>query len=134
MGHPCSRCAQSSLKYRRLLGSKKYSYCIRRGYSCDIYEVSEQEITKLSRENDRLDTEIRRSEEEEDATRACRKRFQRLRDILKQKESEIIRRNLNNIEDFKRIEEEERNATGLSEVPFDPIIALEQFSSEILKL
>ena len=75
ISHPCSRCAQSSLEYRHLLGSKKYSYYIRRGYSCDIYEVSEQEITKLSRESDCLDTEIRRSEEEEDAARVRRKRF-----------------------------------------------------------
>ena len=75
MGHLCSRCAQSSLEYRRLLGLKKYSYCIRRGCSYDIYEVSKQEITKLSRESDRLDIEIRRSKEEEDATRARRKRF-----------------------------------------------------------
>ena len=83
MGYPCSRCAQSSLECRRLLGSKKYGYCTRRGYSCDIYEVSNQEITKLSRGSDRLDTEIRRSEEEEDAARIRRKRFQRLRDVLK---------------------------------------------------
>ena len=75
MGHPYSRCAQSSLECRRLLGSKKYSYYTRKGCSCDIYEVSNQEITKLSRESDRLDTEIRRFEEEEDAARARRKRF-----------------------------------------------------------
>ena len=75
MGHPYSRYAQSSLKCRRLLGSKKYSYCTRRGCSCDIYEVSNQEITKLSRESDRLDAEIRRSKEEEDAARIRRKRF-----------------------------------------------------------
>ena len=83
MGHPYSRYTQSLLKYRRLLGLKKYNYCIRRGYSCDVYEVSEQEITKLSRESNRLDIEIRRSEEEEDVARVRRKRFQRLRDVLK---------------------------------------------------
>ena len=43
----------------------------------------------------------------------------------------MIRRGLNNIEDLERIEEEERSAAGLSEIPFDPIIALEQFSADI---
>ena len=43
----------------------------------------------------------------------------------------MIRRGLNNIEDLKRIEEEERSAAGLSEVPFDPVTALEQFSADI---
>ena len=43
----------------------------------------------------------------------------------------MIRRGLNNIEDLKRIEEEERNIIGSSEVPFDPVTALEQFSSEV---
>ena len=45
----------------------------------------------------------------------------------------MIRRGLNNIEDLERIEEEERNAAGSPEVPFDPITALEQFFSEVLK-
>ena len=43
----------------------------------------------------------------------------------------MIRYGLDNIEELKRIEEEERNATGSSEVPFDPIIVFEQFSSEV---
>ena len=43
----------------------------------------------------------------------------------------MIRRNLDNIEELKRIEEEERKAAGSSEVPFDPITVLEQFSSEV---
>ena len=43
----------------------------------------------------------------------------------------MIRRGLNNIKDLERIKEEERNAAELSEIPFDPITALEQFSSEV---
>ena len=43
----------------------------------------------------------------------------------------MIRRKLDNIEELKRIEEEERNAIGSSEVPFNPIIIFEQFSSEV---
>ena len=60
-------------------------------------------------------------------------RFRRLREVLKERKLEIIRRKLNNIEELERIEEEERNATGSSEVPFNPITIFEQFSSEILE-
>ena len=59
------------------------------------------------------------------------KRFKRLRKVLKGRELEIIRRRLDNIEELKHIKEKERNAAGSSEVPFDPIIILEQFSSEV---
>ena len=58
-------------------------------------------------------------------------RFRRLREILKEHKLEIIRRKLNNIEELEHIKEEERNATGSSEVPFNFIIILEQFFSEV---
>ena len=43
----------------------------------------------------------------------------------------MIRRGLDNIEELERIEKEERDAAGSSEVPFNLIITLEQFSSEV---
>ena len=43
----------------------------------------------------------------------------------------MIRRELDNIEELERVEKKERNAAGSSEIPFDPITALEQFSSEV---
>ena len=52
-------------------------------------------------------------------------RFKRLRKVLKERKLKIIPRGLNNIEELERIEKEERNATGSSEILFDPIIALE---------
>ena len=52
-------------------------------------------------------------------------RFKRFYKILKERKLEIIRRRLDNIEELKRIEEEERNAAGSSEVPFDLIIIFE---------
>ena len=58
-------------------------------------------------------------------------RFKRLRKVLKERKLEIIRRGLNNIKELERIKKEERNAAGSSEIPFDPITALEQFSSEV---
>ena len=58
-------------------------------------------------------------------------RFRRLRKVLKERELEIIRRRLDNIEELERIKEEKRNAANSSEVPFNPITALEQFSSEV---
>ena len=58
-------------------------------------------------------------------------RFKRLRKVFKERKLEIIRRGLNNIKELERIEKEERNAAGSFEVPFDLIITLEQFSSEV---
>ena len=62
------------------------------------------------------------------------KRFKRLRKIFKERKLEIIRCGLDNIEELEHIKKEERNATGSSEIPFNPIITLEQFSSEIPEL
>ena len=58
-------------------------------------------------------------------------RFKRLRKVLKERKLEMIRRRLDNIKKLERIEEEERNAAGSSEVPFNPITIFEQFSSEV---
>ena len=58
-------------------------------------------------------------------------RFKRLRKVLKERKLEMIRRRLDNIKKLERIEEEERNAAGSSEVPFNLIIIFEQFSSEV---
>ena len=52
-------------------------------------------------------------------------RFKRLRKVLKKRKLEIIRRGLDNIEELERIEKEERNAAGSSEVPFNLITMLE---------
>ena len=57
-------------------------------------------------------------------------RFERLREALSKRKEDLIRRNLNNIEELERLEDEERAARGSSEVPFNPIITLKQFSSE----
>ena len=43
----------------------------------------------------------------------------------------MIRYRLNNIEELERIKKEKHNITGSSEVPFNLITALEQFSSEV---
>ena len=42
----------------------------------------------------------------------------------------MVRRGIKNIEELERIEDEEHIARGSSKVPFDLVIALEQFSSE----
>ena len=57
-------------------------------------------------------------------------RFERLREALSKREEDLIRRSLDNIEELERLKDEERAARGSSEVPFDPITTLEQFSSE----
>ena len=78
-----------------------------------------------------MDSEIQKSFKAIREAIARIKRFRRLRKVLKERELKMIRRRLDNIEELERIKEEERSATGSSEVPFNPIIILEQFSSEV---
>ena len=52
-------------------------------------------------------------------------RFERLREALSKREEDLIRRSLDNIEELERFEDEERTIRGSSEIPFNPIIALE---------
>ena len=131
MVYPCSRCDEKSFEYRYILGKKKYSNYIRRGYICNIYNIIASEVKRISKEGDRLDSEIQKSFKviREAITRI--ERFKRLRKVLKEYKLEIIRRGLNNIEELERVKKEERNAAGSSEVPFNLITALEQFSSEV---
>ena len=135
MVQPCSRCAQSKLECRLLLGSKKCGNCTRRGLKCNARDVSDSDFAKLDREASRLDSEIRRSREDMESAMARWKRFERLREALKEKEMEMVRRGLDNIEELERIEEEERmekqQSPPPSSVPPDPITMLEDFSSEI---
>ena len=126
-----SRYNKNSFEYRRILGKKKYSNCIRRGYIYNIYNVIASEIKRILKEGDRLDSEIQKSFNAMREAIARMERFKRLRKVLKERKLKIIRRGLNNIEELERIEKEKRNAAGSSEVPFNLIIALEQFSSEV---
>ena len=129
--YPYSRYDKKSLECRRILGKKKYSNYIRRGYICNIYDITASEVKRISKEGNRLDSEIQKSFEAMRKAIARMERFKRLRKILKERKLEMIRRGLDNIEELERIEKEERDAGGSSEIPFDPITALEQFSSEV---
>ena len=131
MVYPCSRCDEKSLEYRRILGKKKYSNYTRRGCTYNVYDMTASEVKRILKEGNRLDSEIQKSFEAIREAIARMERFKRLREVLKERELEIIRRKLDNIEELERIEEEERNAAGSSEVPFDLIIVFEQFSSEV---
>ena len=129
--YPYSRCDKKSLEYRYILGKKKYSNYIRRGYTCNIYNMIASEVKRILKEGDRLDSEIQKSFKVMRETIARIKRFKRLRKVLKERKLEIIRRKLNNIEELERVKQEKRNIAGSSEIPFNPIITLEQFFSEV---
>ena len=129
--YPCSRCDKKSFEYRRVLGKKKYSNYIRRGYFCNVYDITASEVKRILKEGNRLNSEIQKSFETIREAIARIKRFRRLRKVLKKRELETVRRRLDNIEELERIEEEERNVISSSEIPFDLIIILEQFSSEV---
>ena len=129
--YPYSRYNEKSLECRRILGKKKYSNCTRKGCTCNVYDIITSEVERISKEGNRLDSEIQKSFEIMREAIARIERFKRLRNILKERKLEIIRRGLDNIEELERIEKEERDAAGSSEVPFDFIITFEQFSSEV---
>ena len=129
--YPYSRYDKKSLEYRHILGKKKYSNYTRRGYVCNIYDITASEVKRISKEGNRLDSEIQKSFKAMREAIARIERFKRLRKVFKERKLEIIRRKLDNIEELERIEKEKRNAAGSSEVPFDPITILEQFSSEV---
>ena len=135
MVRPCSRCRQSSSECRLLMGSSKCGNCTRRGLKCDVRDVSTEDFAKVDKEAARLDAEVERMEEEEELLRARLKRFKRLRKALHEKELEMVRRGLDNIEELERIEDEERvaaqNAQWPSSIPPDPITMLEDFSAEM---
>ena len=126
-----SRCDENSLECYRILGKKKYSNYTRRGCVCNVYDMTASEVERISKEGDRLDSEIQKSFKAIREAIARIERFKRLRKVLKERKLEIIRRRLNNIKELERIEKEERNTTSSSEIPFDPITIFEQFSSEV---
>ena len=131
MVYPYSRCDKKSFEYRRILGKKKYSNYTRRGYICNIYDIIISEVERILKEGNRLDSEIQKSFKAIREAIARIKRFKRFRKVLKERELEIIRYKLDNIEELERIKEKERNAAGSSEIPFNPITIFEQFSSEV---
>jgi len=117
------------------MGSSKCGNCTRRGIKCDVRDVTERDFAKIDKEAARLDAAIKQFREEEEAARARWKRFERLREALKEKEIEMVRRGVDNIEELERIEDEERadaqDAQRPSSVPPDPITMLEDFSAEM---
>ncbi len=117
------------------MGSKKCGNCTRRGLRCDVRDVTDRDFEKIDKEASRLDAEIRKSREDMELAMARWKRFERLREVLKEKEIEMVRRGLDNIEELERVEDEERavaqQAQRPSSVPPDPVTMLEDFSAEI---
>ena len=58
MVYPYSYCDKKSFEYRRVLGKKKYSNYIRRGYIYNIYDMIASEVKRILKKSDRLDSEI----------------------------------------------------------------------------
>ena len=130
MVRPYSRCQQSNSECKLLMGSSKCGNCTRRGLRCDIRDVEADDFVRIDREATRLENEIEKMEQIRRENDARLERFRRLRKALHERELEMVRRGVENIEELERIEDEERTARGSSEVSFDPVTALEQFSSE----
>ena len=107
------------------MGKKKCGNCIKKGYFYNVYNITASQIETISKEGNRLDSKIKEIKRIRRKNDTRLERFKRLREALKLKKFKIIRRGLNNIEELERIEEEERNAAGSSEIPFNPITIFE---------
>ena len=113
-----------------LIGSQKYGNCTRKGIRYDVRDITEGHFKKKNKKREHLEGKLQKSREAMREAMARMERFERLREALSKREEDLIRRNLDNIEELERLEDKERAARGSSEVPFNLIIALEQFSSE----
>ena len=92
--------------------------------------MTEGHFKKIDKKRERLEGKLQKSRKAMREAMARMERFKRFREALSKREEDLIRRNLDNIEELERFENEERAARGSSEVPFNLITALEQFSSE----
>ena len=128
--HPYSRYYQSNSEYRLLISSQKCGNYTRKGIRYNVRNVTKGHFKKIDKERERLEGKLQKSREAMRKAIARIERFERLREALSKREEDLIRRSLDNIEELERLEDEERAVRGSSEVPFDPITALEQFSSE----
>jgi hypothetical protein len=117
MVFPCSRCQQSGSECRVLPNSTKCGSCTRLGRPCNVREVTDLQFDKIDREKERLDAEILKAQEEEEklsnealVRRAKWRRLLKQKKFLKEREIELVRRGLSNVEELERVEEEEREA------------------------
>ena len=113
-----------------LIGSQKYRNYTRKGIRCDIRDITKGYFKKIDKEREHLEGELQKSRKAIREAIVRIERFERFREALNKRKKDLIRRSLDNIEELERLKDEERAARGSSEVPFNPIITLEQFSSE----
>ena len=87
---------------------RKCGYCVRRGIKYNIIKIFLSDFVKIEKERSRINNEFR-------ATRALLSenlvkinRFKKQQAFLREREGEIIRRNVENIKALEKLKEEER--------------------------
>ena len=106
------------------MGLSKYSNCIRRGLRCDIRNIEADDFIRIDRKAARLEGKIKKLKQIRRDNDTRLERFRRLRKALYERELKMVYRDIENIKELERIEDEKRIARGSSKVPFDPVIAL----------
>ena len=123
--YPCSRYQQSDSECKLLMGFQKCKNYTRKGIRCDVRDMTKGHFKKIDKERERLKGKLQKFRKAIRKAIARIKRFERFREALSKREKDLIRRGLDNIEELERLKDEERAARGSSEVPFNPITALE---------
>ena len=83
------------------MGSSKCGNCIRRGLRCDVRDVEADDFIRINREAARLEDKIEKMERIRRDNDARLERFRRLRKALYERELEMVRRGIENIEELE---------------------------------
>ena len=105
---PYFRYKELNNKYRLLPGSKKYGSYTRIVKPYNVRDVVDNNFNKIEKERKAFKDRIYKAEEEKELTRSRRKRLRIQYRALKKKKADLIRRNLNNIEELKRTKIQKR--------------------------
>jgi predicted ribosome quality control (RQC) complex YloA/Tae2 family protein len=135
---PCNHCLKDERPCVVSRNSRKCSNCVRHGFlDCDAKEITAADFDRLALEKERLRSEIRAERKRLQAAaleqqRALAKilRLERLQETTEEREGELLRRGIHNVEELEKLEEAERVVASLVDgVGASPELAIGDFPS-----
>jgi hypothetical protein len=94
--------------------SRKCGHCVRRGVKCNAIEVSSADFSKVERERSRIEAELQTTRDgvaqmsaSLTESLARMNRLEKQQAFLREREGEMVRRGVENIEALEKLEEEE---------------------------
>jgi predicted ribosome quality control (RQC) complex YloA/Tae2 family protein len=137
---PCNHCLKDEQPCVVSRTSRKCSHCVRHGFlDCDAKEITAADFDRLELEKERLRNEIRSERKrlqaaalEQQSALAKIIRLERLQEVTEEREGELLRRGVHNIEELEKLEEAERIVASLSNSEADPSASGEFSPSRLL--